>query len=45
MAERMVVNVGRCMPLADGLTPLQGSVVEPLSFQLLCPKRIRFTNN
>jgi threonine dehydrogenase-like Zn-dependent dehydrogenase len=31
MAERMVVNVGRCMPLADGLTPLQGSVVEPLS--------------
>ncbi len=31
MAERMVVNVERCMPLAEGLTPLQGSVVEPLS--------------
>ena len=31
MAERMIVNVGRCMPLADGLSPLQGSVVEPLS--------------
>lgn len=31
MAERMVVNVGRCMPLAEGLTALQGSVVEPLS--------------
>jgi threonine dehydrogenase-like Zn-dependent dehydrogenase len=31
MAEQMVVNVGRCMPLAEGLTALQGSVVEPLS--------------
>ncbi|MDC0284108.1 alcohol dehydrogenase catalytic domain-containing protein [Mariniblastus sp.] len=31
MAQRMVVNVGRCMPLADGLTPLQGAIVEPLS--------------
>jgi L-iditol 2-dehydrogenase len=31
MAERMVVNVERCMPLAQGLTPLQGAVVEPLS--------------
>ncbi len=31
MAERMVVNVGRCLPLAAGLTPLEGSVVEPLS--------------
>lgn len=31
MAERMIVNVGRCMPLADGLTPIEGSVVEPLS--------------
>ena len=31
MAQRMVVNIGRCMPLADGLSPLQGSVVEPLS--------------
>lgn len=31
MAERMVVNTGRCMPLADGLSALQGSVVEPLS--------------
>lgn len=31
MAERMVVNVERCLPLAEGLTPLEGSVVEPLS--------------
>ena len=31
MAERMIVNVERCMPLAEGLTPLQGAVVEPLS--------------
>ncbi len=31
MAEQMIVNVERCLPLADGLTPLQGSVVEPLS--------------
>ena len=31
MAQRMIVNVGRCMLLADGLSPLQGSVVEPLS--------------
>ncbi|MDA7903433.1 alcohol dehydrogenase catalytic domain-containing protein [Mariniblastus sp.] len=31
MAQRMIVNVGRCMPLADGLSPLQGAVVEPLS--------------
>ncbi|MEM7785276.1 MAG: alcohol dehydrogenase catalytic domain-containing protein [Planctomycetota bacterium] len=31
MAEKMVVNVGRCMPLAEGITPLQGAVVEPLS--------------
>lgn len=31
MAEQMIVNVGRCMPLAEGLTPLQGAVVEPLS--------------
>lgn len=31
MAQRMVVNVGRCMPLAHGLTPLQGAIVEPLS--------------
>ena len=31
MAERMIVNTGRCMPLAEGLTALQGSVVEPLS--------------
>ena len=31
MAQRMVVNVERCMPLLEGLTPLQGAVVEPLS--------------
>lgn len=31
MADRMIVNVGRCMKLAPGLTPLQGAVVEPLS--------------
>ena len=31
MAEKMIVDVGRCMPLAAGLTPLDGSVVEPLS--------------
>lgn len=31
MAERMIVNIERCMPLATGLSPLQGSVVEPLS--------------
>ncbi len=31
MAQRMVVDVGRCMILAEGLTALQGSVVEPLS--------------
>lgn len=31
MAQRMVVNVGRCMPLAEGLSALQGAVVEPLS--------------
>ncbi len=31
MAERMIVNVDRCLPLAAGLTPLQGSIVEPLS--------------
>ena len=31
MAEKMVVNIERCMPLLDGLTALQGAVVEPLS--------------
>ena len=31
MAEKMVVNIERCMPLVDGLTALQGAVVEPLS--------------
>jgi len=31
MAQQMIVNTGRCMPLADGLTPLQGAVVEPFS--------------
>jgi threonine dehydrogenase-like Zn-dependent dehydrogenase len=31
MAERMVVNVGRCMPLADGISAMQGAVIEPLS--------------
>ena len=31
MAEKMVVNIQRCMPLLDGLTALQGAVVEPLS--------------
>ena len=28
---RMVVNIERCMPLLDGLSALQGAVVEPLS--------------
>jgi threonine dehydrogenase-like Zn-dependent dehydrogenase len=31
MAEKMVVNVERCMPLRHGLTALEGSVIEPLS--------------
>lgn len=31
MAEKMVVNVGRCMPLDYGLTASQGAVAEPLS--------------
>ena len=31
MAESMVVNVERCMPLAEGISPLQGAVIEPLS--------------
>ncbi len=31
MAEKMVVNVERCMPLKTGLTAAQGAVVEPLS--------------
>ena len=31
MAEKMVVNIERCMPLLDGLSALQGAVVEPLS--------------
>jgi threonine dehydrogenase-like Zn-dependent dehydrogenase len=31
MAEKMVVNVERCMPLAHGLTALEGAVAEPLS--------------
>ena len=31
MAEKMVVNVERCMPLRHGLSALEGAVVEPLS--------------
>lgn len=31
MAEKMVVNVERCMPLRHGLTALEGAVIEPLS--------------
>jgi len=31
MAEKMVVNVGRCMKLASGLSAIEGAVVEPLS--------------
>ena len=31
MAEKMIVNVERCMPLAHGLTALEGAVAEPLS--------------
>ncbi len=31
MAEKMVVNVERCMPLRHGLTALEGAVAEPLS--------------
>lgn len=31
MADKMIVNVERCLPLGEGLTPLQGAVVEPLS--------------
>lgn len=31
MAEKMVVNVERCMPLRHGLSAMQGAVIEPLS--------------
>ncbi len=31
LASRMVVDIERCMKLREGLTPLQGAVVEPLS--------------
>ena len=31
MAEQMVVEVQRCMPLREGVSPLAGAVVEPLS--------------
>jgi len=31
MAEKMIVNVERCMPLRHGLTALEGAVAEPLS--------------
>jgi threonine dehydrogenase-like Zn-dependent dehydrogenase len=31
MARQMVVDVARCVKLREGLTPLQGAVVEPLS--------------
>ena len=31
MAEKMIVNVERCMPLRHGLSALEGAVVEPLS--------------
>jgi threonine dehydrogenase-like Zn-dependent dehydrogenase len=31
MAEKMVVDVERCLPLAAGITPVAGAVVEPLS--------------
>ncbi len=31
MAQKMVVNTGRCMPLRKGISALQGAVVEPLS--------------
>jgi len=31
LAERMVLEADRCVPLRAGLTPLQGAIVEPLS--------------
>lgn len=31
MAEKMVVEVQRCMPLREGVSPLAGAVIEPLS--------------
>lgn len=31
MAEKMVVETSRCMPLREGISAMQGAVVEPLS--------------
>ena len=31
MAKKMIVDLPRCMPLAEGIGPLEGAVIEPLS--------------